>query len=498
MAKETPKTPTTKPTRAAAAPFVPIPAEPASKGRPSAEAAEQRQRGKAARRRVPRELLGAWTPPTDRSDPVDVLTAQEVDRVADLVPLRHERMSASPFAFYRGAAAIMAGDLGSRPNTGLVAQLAGDAHLANFGGFATAERSLVFDLNDFDETLPGPFEWDVQRLVASFEIAARHRSFNAAARSRLVSLVAATYVGAMADFARTTRLDVWYARIQAEDIIARWGEGLDPVRVQAFRERLAKGRAKTSARAVSRYTRVGSDGRLHVISQPPFVVPASELTSLSEDAIRAFAQGVFESYRATLADDRQLLLSGYEIVDVARKVVGVGSVGTRCWIALLVATDDSSDDLVLQVKEAGASVLATVTEPSQYPQHGQRVVEGQRLMQAASDPLLGWTRSGGLDGVEHDYYIRQMWDWKTSADLEGMDEPLFAVYAHLCGWTLARAHARTGDRHAMAAYLGNGKAFGRAMCEFADSYADQNQRDYEAFRAAIEAGRISRAELAEE
>jgi uncharacterized protein (DUF2252 family) len=456
----------------------------------STRAAEHWALGRAARTVVPREQLGAWQPPDDRTDPVDTLVAQEVHRVQDLVPLRHERMSASPFTFYRGAAAIMAEDLGTRPSTGLLVQLAGDAHLANFGGFATAERSLIFDLNDFDETLPGPFEWDVQRLVASFEIAGRHRGFTPAARARLVALVAGTYAGAMAQFSHATRLDVWYARIQAEDIITRWGQDLDPARVAAFRRRLEKGRAKTSARAVSRYTRVGADGQLQVISQPPFVVPASELTGASEDEIRAFAEGVFASYRQTLAEDRQLLLSGYEIVDVARKVVGVGSVGTRCWIALLVATDDDSDDLVLQVKEATSSVLESVTEPSRYPQHGQRVVEGQRLMQAASDPLLGWTRAVGLDGVERDYYVRQMWDWKISADLEGMDGPTFEVYAQLCGWTLARAHARTGDRHAIAAYLGSGKTFIRAMQAFADSYADQNERDHAAFLAAIDSGRL--------
>ncbi len=451
--------------------------------------------GRRARKAVPRSALGAWSAPEGRADPVDTLQAQAADRLADLVPLRYERMLASPFAFYRGAAGIMALDLGGRPTTGLQVQLAGDAHLANFGGFAAADRSMVFDLNDFDETLPGPFEWDVQRLVASFEVAGRHRGFTPAQRAEAVGKVVSTYRQAVRDFAAASRLDVWYARIQADEIPARWGSGMDQAGVAAFRKAIDKGRRKTGQRAVSRYTHVGADGQLRVISQPPFVVPLRDLMGIREADVRDLAMQVLDSYRSTLADDRRLLMGGFEPVDVARKVVGVGSVGTRCMIVLLVAVDDPADDLVLQVKEASASVLEAVAGPSTYDNHGRRVVEGQRLMQASSDVLLGWTRIEGLDGIERDYYVRQMWDWKTSADLESMDPQAMAVYACMCGWTLARAHARTGDRHALAAYLGSGSAFDRAMQEFAASYADQNERDFAALRAAVAEGRVTASTL---
>jgi uncharacterized protein (DUF2252 family) len=446
--------------------------------------------GRAVRKAIPRTALGAWEAPADRPEPIATLQAQNRDRVSELVPLRFERMSASPFAFYRGAAAVMAQDLATRPRTTLRVQLAGDAHLANFGGFATPERSMIFDLNDFDETLPGPFEWDVQRLVASFTVAGRHRGFSAAACANLVELVAGSYCKAMTDFAHRSRLDVWYARLEADDILAQWGSKVDPAHVEAFQKRLQKARGRTSERAVSRYTTVTEDGLLQIISQPPVLVPLRELAGETPEAARDLAAQVFQNYRTTLADDRALLLGGYRVVDVARKVVGVGSVGTRCWIVLLVATDDEGDDLVLQVKEAGPSVLESVAARSDYANHGQRVVEGQRLMQAASDPLLGWTTVGGLDGVTRDYYVRQMWDWKTSADLETMDEVRMDVYAHLCGWTLARAHARTGDRKVLAGYLGTGRTFTRAMQDFADSYADQNQRDFDAFKAAIADGSV--------
>lgn len=456
---------------------------------------ELREEGLSARKAASRTALGAWTPPDDRFDPVDLLQGQEVDRMADLVPLRHERMAASAFAFYRGAALLMARDLGTRPSTGLTVQLAGDAHLANFGGFATAERSLIFDVNDFDETHPGPFEWDVQRLVASFEIAGRHKGFSAEKRSALVGMVASEYCDAMASFASMTRMDVWYARMDAEDVIKKWAAHVAPERVERFRKLLAKGRQKTSAKAVSRYTREGSDGNLQIISQPPFVEPLAELAGTTEQEIRGLSEHVLAQYSRTVPDDLKVLLNGYNPVDAARKVVGVGSVGTRCLIMLLVARTDPNDDLVLQLKQANASVLESQTRPSVYDNHGQRVVEGQRLMQASSDMLLGWTRITGFDGVERDYYVRQMWDWKTSADLETIDFVGLEVYARMCGWTLARAHAKSGSRHAISAYLGSGKVFVRAMQEFAESYADQNERDYAAFLAAIDAGRLTRTYL---
>lgn len=462
-----------------------------AKPTPSAD----RDLGKGARKAVARAQLGAWQPHEGREDPVEILQRQARTRLPDLIPLRYERMSASAFSFYRGAAAIMAADLGPRPRTGLVVQLAGDAHLANFGGFATAERLLIFDLNDFDETLPGPFEWDVQRLVASFEVAGRHRGLTPAQRATLVGNVATTYCEAMGEFAGMTRLDVWYARITADDIATRWGAGVGAQRVEAFRRVLDKGRRRTSARAVSRYSQVGPDGQLRIISQPPFVVPIRDLVGMPDEEVRQFAGRILAVYRESLPDDRKVLIDGYHPTSAARKVVGVGSVGTRCWIALLVANDDSRDDLVLQFKEAGPSVLEDVTAPSQYANHGQRVVEGQRLMQAAGDLLLGWVRMAGLDGVERDFYVRQMWDWKTSADLETMDDLALEIYARMCGWTLARAHARTGNRYALAAYLGAGKPFERAMQEFAASYADQNDSDYAAFLRAIDEGRIIRSHV---
>jgi len=465
--------------------------------KPAKRAPELAAAGKSARKEVPRSALGAWTAPVDRQDPVAVLEGQAVGRLQDLIPLRHARMSASAFTFYRGAAALMANDLGSQPSTGLTVQLAGDAHLANFGGFATAERTLIFDLNDFDETLPGPFEWDVKRLAASFEVAGRHLGFTLVQRGQVVAAAAGEYRNAMAEFADMSRLDVWYARIQVEDILSRWIGSVDPARIESFGRALAKGRKKTSARAVSRYTTRGPDGDLQIISDPPFVEPISQLAGLGEVEVRSAVEGILGEYSASLPDDLKVLIDGYRVVDAARKVVGVGSVGTRCWIALLVGRNDPSDDLVLQFKEANASVLEPVTAPSVYENHGQRVVEGQRLMQASGDLLLGWTRVPGVDGVWRDFYVRQMWDWKTSADLETMDHLAMQVYARMCGWTLARAHARSGDRFAMAAYLGSGRTFTRAMQEFADSYADQNQRDYQAFMAAIGEERIPKAEVAD-
>jgi len=349
----------------------------------------------------------------------------------------------------------MANDLGSQVHTGMIVQLAGDAHLANFGGFATADRSMVFDVNDFDETLPGPFEWDVKRLVASFEVAGRHRQFTRKQSDVVLAAVAGSYRNAMAQFATMSRLDVWYARITAEDILDKFSSSVDPARVEDFRRTLAKGQKKTSARAVSRYTTQGPDGRLQIISDPPFVEPLSELSSKGEAENRAVVEGILAEYRTSLPDNLKALLDGYRVVGAARKVVGVGSVGTRCWIALLVGKNDPTDDLVLQFKEATASVLESVTEPSGYDHHGQRVVEGQWLMQSASDMLLGWTRAQDIDGVWRDFYVRQMWDWKTSADLETMDPQGAEIYARMCGWTLARAHARSGDRFAIAAYLGS-------------------------------------------
>ena len=449
--------------------------------------------GRSARKEVRRSQLGAWEAADELRDPVAILAEQSQGRLQELVPLRHARMAASALTFYRGAAALMSHDLGSQGTTGLTVQLAGDAHLANFGGFATAERTLVFDLNDFDETLPGPFEWDVKRLVASFEVAGRHNGFTPTRRAQIVAAVASEYRNAMAEFAGMTRLDVWYARMQAEDVVNRWVVSNHPDRLASFQRTLAKGRKKTTARAVSRYTEQGPDGELRIISDPPFVEPLSQLVGMDETDVRAAVEAILAEYRASLTDDLKVLLDGYRVVDAARKVVGVGSVGTRCWIALRVGRDDPTDDLVLQLKEANASVLESVAPASGYENHGRRVVEGQRLMQASSDMLLGWTRVPDTDGVRRDFYVRQMWDWKTSPNLESMDHLAMGVYARVCGWTLARAHARSGNRYAISAYLGSGRTFTRAMQEFADSYADQNQRDYEAFLRAIAEDRFPSA-----
>lgn len=462
-------------------------------GTPSGHA-QQWAIGRAARQRIPRSALGTWHAGADREDPVAVLQAQEATRVADLVPIRYERMSASAFAFYRGAAAVMARDLGTRPHTDLTVQLCGDAHLANFGGFAAPDRTLVFDLNDFDETLPGPFEYDVMRLAASFDIAARHKGLSAKQQASTVGLMTREYRTAVQAFARMSRLEVWYSRLTGQDVIDGLLDVGEKRRATSLERTLVKGQQKTSSRAVSRYTRVGDDGRLRLISQPPLLVRAADVAvGYSEDEIQAFLARVMDGYLDSLNDDRRRLVSGYRVVDAARKVVGVGSVGTRCWIGLLVSETDDDDDLVLQYKQAGPSVLEAVLPPSQYAHHGRRVVEGQRLIQAASDVMLGWTTATSFTGSSNDFYVRQMWDWKTSPDIDAMDEVAFGVYARICGWTLARAHSRSGSPKAIAAYLGNGASFDKAMVEFAASYADQNEADYRALLAAIKAGRVQRS-----
>jgi len=427
---------------------------------------------------------------------VEVLQAQASNRVPELVPLRYERMTTSPFAFYRGAAALMANDLATREHTGLTVQLCGDAHLANFGGYATPDRTMVFDLNDFDETLPGPFEWDVARLVTSFEVAGRHKGFTAKQRADLVGAVARTYRETIRGFASMARLDVWYARLTALDILATFESDVDAARMARFKKTIAKGQSKTSMKAVSRYTTVGPDGALRLVRQPPLVTPVEDLPGamVGTDLV-ALMQSVSDSYLASLSPDRQALMAGYRPVHAARKVVGVGSVGTRCWIALMVNIDDDTDDLVLQYKQAGPSVLEGALPASHFPNHGQRVVEGQRMTQAASDALLGWTRAPNFDGDTFDFYVRQMWDWKTSADLEAMDLVGYAIYARICGWTLGRAHARSGPAKALASYLGSGVSFDRAMLDFAGTYADQNDADYKALLTAVRDGRVVRSDL---
>jgi uncharacterized protein (DUF2252 family) len=446
--------------------------------------AERVERGRQARKAVPRAGLGVWEPPASRANPVDLLHEQELTRVAELVPIRHERMLASPFAFYRGAAVIMAADLGAGPNSGLVVQCCGDAHLANFGGFAAPDRSMVFDINDFDETSHGPFEWDVKRLAASFEIAARSREFSPKTVRGIVLDTARTYREAMAGFATMSNLDVWYTRLDAEQVFARWRDQVPTAEAERIERLVAKAQLKDNLKAFSKLTHV-VDGEVRIISDPPLIVPASELAGdVDLDQIEEWIRERFRSYRRSLQADRRHLLEEYRLVDVARKVVGVGSVGTRCWIALLQGKDDG-DPLFLQIKEAEASVLERHGGKSRYTNRGQRVVEGQRVLQAASDIFLGWLKSSDLEGVPRDFYVRQLWDWKLSPDLERMVPEVMKVYAQMCGWTLARAHARSGDRIALAAYLGSSDAFDRAIGNFAVAYAEQNQRDYEVAKAAL-------------
>ncbi len=450
---------------------------------PAARAAS----GKAARAAVPRASHAGWEPPSDRRGPVEVLQEQALTRVPDLVPIRHARMTASPFAFYRGAAAVMAADLATTPNSGLIVQCCGDAHLANFGGFAAPDRAMVFDVNDFDETLPGPWEWDVKRLAASFEIAARAREFDKKARKRIVLDVGRSYREAMRTFASTRNLDLWYTRLDDVEVFDRLRASVPQAAVKRFQRNLTKARGKDSLKAFAKLTeRV--DGDIRIAGDPPLIDRLEDL--MPADAARAVREqlhGWFRGYRQSLQPDRRHLLEEFELVDFARKVVGVGSVGTRCWIALMLGRDDA-DPLFLQIKEAEASVLEPFLGKSTYENHGRRVVEGQRLMQSASDIFLGWDRPDMPDGSTRDFYVRQMWDGKLSPQIELMEPEVMSTYAYLCGSTLARGHARSGDRIAIAEYLGSGDVFDRALAAFADAYAEQNQRDYEAVLVAIKEG----------
>ena len=448
---------------------------------------ERKARGKAARENVPRSAHGAWQPPADRPDPVALLEEQAESRVAELVPIRYGRMLVSPFTFYRGAAYLMASDLAAGPRTSLNAQLCGDAHLSNFGGYAAPDRRLVFDMNDFDETLPGPFEWDVKRLVASFAVAGRSRGFGVRQREVINRNVVRAYRESIASFAAMRTFDLWYSRIDIDDV-TRLTAKLEPSAIKRFEKNLAKARAKDSLSASTKLTRV-VDGQLRFVSNPPLIVPVQELYATTAEQVIENVRSSIRSYRRTLQGDRRHLLERFRFVDLARKVVGVGSVGTRAWIALFVGRDNE-DPLVLQIKEAQASVLEPFVGASGFANHGQRVVEGQRLMQAASDLMLGWLRAEGVDGVERDFYVRQLWDSKASALVDVMDARTMKLYARLCGQTLARAHARSGDAVAIASYLGSSDTFDRALATFAEAYADQNDRDYEALNAAAESGRI--------
>ncbi len=473
---------------------------------------ERRARGEQARAQVPPSGHAGWVPAAGRPDPVALLEEQDSTREPDLVPVRHGRMLVSPFTFYRGAAKIMAADLSDTPVAGLEVQLCGDAHLSNFGVFASPERQLMFDLNDFDETLPGPFEYDVKRMTASFTIAARHNGFSKA-DTRAATLASVTaYREAIAGFAEQGTMDIWYARMDENQVTAAVrgmvadtskqakGAGGKRAKRQAklamqAAKRAKRGRDKAVARdSLQALSKLGElvGGSYRIVSQPPIVVPARELAAtygLSADDVMPVIEDQFRAYRATLPDDRRKLLEGYEIVDAARKVVGVGSVGTRAFIVLLQGRDPR-DPLFLQIKEATASVLEPHLGKSRYRQHGERVVQGQRMMQAASDIFLGWTK--GLDVRRH-YYWRQLRDMKGSALVEEMPPIALTFYAQLCGWTLARAHARSGDPVAIAAYLGDSAAFDKAIADFARRYADQNDKDYQQFAAAVRGGQLQAA-----
>ena len=445
--------------------------------------------GKAARAVCSLADQARWDPSDARSDPVDLLEQQAATRVAELVPIRYGRMAVSPFAFFRGAALVMAADLSALPHSGLTVQLGGDAHLANFGGFASPSRDLVFDMNDFDETCPGPFEWDVKRLAASFAVALRQRGEKAKVRRAVVLGTVGEYRQAVRRFATMGNLDVWYARLDVAGAAQRWQSQLDQRGLTRARKVIARAVTRDSLAAVGKLTeRVG--GRLRIVSRPPLLVPIEEILSAAELAeAQIWVADLVKSYGHSLQADRRHLLHGYRFVHLARKVVGVGSVGTRCWIALFMGRDDG-DPLMLQFKEAQASVLEAFAARSGYANHGQRVVEGQRLTQAASDIFLGWDRVTGFDGVVRDYYVRQLWDRKVGPDVESASRETLAVYGEMCGWTLARAHARTGDRVALAAYLGGRRRFEEAIADYAESYADQNERDHAALVDAVRRGRV--------
>lgn len=450
--------------------------------------------GKEARRRSPRSGHAVYGPAPDRRDPLAILEAQSATRVRELVPIRYGRMTESPFRFYRGAAAIMASDLAGSPDSGITAQLCGDAHLLNFRLLASPERELMFDINDFDETLPGPWEWDVKRLSASFVIAARANGFDDAERARIVGGTVRSYREAMIRFAGMSNLDVWYTKVDAADLKALITGELRKEGRRKLDRALTKARSRDALQVFDKLTRM-VDGHRRIAADPPLLVPITDLMPDAErSALERQFRALLEQYAVTLPSDRRHLLADYHLADVARKVVGVGSVGTRCWIFLLLGRD-GGDPLFLQAKEADDSVLAEHLGASLYRNQGERVVAGQRLMQATSDIFLGWQRVDGFDGKRRDFYVRQLRDWKGIAMPETMTPLQLETFGGVCGLTLARAHARSGDRIAIAAYLGGGDAFDRALVTFAEAYADQNERDHRALLDAVRTGRLPAEEI---
>jgi len=454
-----------------------------------ATAAERAGLGRAARAAVPRSSHGAYQAAAGRPDPIGILEAQAATRVPELVPIRYGRMLSSPFAFFRGAAAIMASDLAATPRSGFDVQCCGDAHLSNFGVFGTPERRLIFDVNDFDETLPGPWEWDLKRLVASIAVAGRERGLTRHERERGMLETSAAYRMLMTRFAAARTVDVWYASVDVGSLGPEIsGEVGGRTRRRAGKV-VAKARTRDSMDALAKLTRM-VDGQPRIVSRPPLIVSLDELGEDVRARTIATLRGVMREYRVTLQDSRRVLLDNYELADFARKVVGVGSVGTEAWIALLLGRDDR-DPLFLQIKEAQPSVHEAFLGPSKYRHAGERVVEGQRLMQASSDIFLGWLSAPtDLDVRGRAFYVRQLRDWKGSAAVDAMTAEDLTAYGRLCGATLARGHARSGDRIAIASYLGSGAVFDRALATFGEAYADQNERDHAALTAAVKIGRV--------
>ncbi|MGW7265942.1 DUF2252 domain-containing protein [Streptomyces sp. NPDC054842] len=456
----------------------------------SLSATERAAHGRSARSRASRSSHGWFEADQGRPDPVDLLERQSADRVPELVPIRYGRMLESPFRFYRGAAGIMAADLATLPSSGLWVQLCGDAHLLNFRLLASPERHLVFDINDFDETLPGPFEWDVKRLAASFAIAGRANGFSLKKQNAVVRACVGAYRERMREFAGMRTLDIWYAQDDTERLRRLLSSSMDKETRRRTTRATERARTRTNLQAFEKLTRVTAEGR-RITPDPPLITPLDQLRDDRAEAGRAEElRKLVGAYARSLPSERRYLLRHYRLVDMARKVVGVGSVGTRCWVLLLLGRDDE-DPLLLQAKEAQESVLAAHTGGDGFDNQGRRVVTGQRLIQTTSDIFLGWTHVHGLDGRDRDFYVRQLRDWKGIAQPETMGPDLLSLFARLCGASLARAHARSGDPVAIAAYLGGSDRFDRALTVFAQSYADQNERDFEALGAACRSGRIT-------
>lgn len=448
-----------------------------------------RELGKAARKKVSRTQLGEWEVRPDRKDKIQLIFDQEKTRVQELLPVRHERMSASPFAFLRGSAVLMASDLAEGPSTEIRVQACGDAHIANFGIFASPERHLVFDLNDFDETLPAPWEWDIKRMVASMEVCGRTRQFSEQTRHAALQQAVSVYRDSMQQYSGMSALDVWYDHVDMERL-QKSDVGPMPEMSRALLEKtLAKALEKNREMAVKKFTE-RDGGRIRFRSAPPMIVPIRVMLEennmgTSTEELTKILGFILKQYRLSIPRERRYLVDQYIVRDVARKVVGVGSVGTRCWL-ILMEGDGGHDTLVLQIKEASASVLEPYAGKSEFLEHGRRVVEGLRAAQTSGDILTGWARIPDRDGVVRDFYVRQYWDYKGAFDLTKIEEPDFPGYCALCARTLAHAHAKTGNRHAIAGYMGRGEKFSDAMIRFAENYADQNEQDYRTFLSMIE------------